>query len=66
MSVPSAPNVLSSEAAMTENVEKNMATTSQYSVANSPTMRKQKLQDFLFHKITFSFALFVLVVFIEI
>jgi phosphate transport system permease protein len=66
MSVPSAPNVLSSEAAMTENVEKNMATTSQYSVANSPTMRKQKLQDFLFHKITFSFALFVLVVLVGI
>ena len=51
---------------MTENVEKNMATNSHYSLANSPTMRKQKLQDFLFHKITFSFALFVLVVLVGI
>ena len=29
-------------------------------------MRKQKIQDFLFHKITFSFALFVLLVLVGI
>lgn len=35
-------------------------------IMHSSTMRKQKLQDFLFHKLTFSFALMVLLVLVGI
>ena len=51
---------------MSNENQKQTASSTNYSVANSPTMRKQKIQDFLFHKITFSFALFVLLVLVGI
>lgn len=66
MSVNSTPNLLSPEVAVSNENQKQTASSTNYSVANSSTMRKQKIQDFLFHKITFSFALFVLLVLVGI
>ena len=49
-----------------ENKEVSQAMTNTQTTEHGSAMRKQKLQDFLFHKLTFSFALMVLLVLVGI
>lgn len=49
-----------------ENKEVSQAMTNTHTTEHGSAMRKQKLQDFLFHKLTFSFALMVLLVLVGI
>jgi phosphate transport system permease protein len=65
MSVPSVSNMTTS-GPIVEETKPKLVAVSANAIESSSTMRKQKLQDFLFHKLTFSFALLVLLVLVGI